>query len=192
MSDGRDKPDPESITALLQRWGEGDELALNELTPLVYDRLHQLAVAAFRQENNAHTLQPTAVVNEAYLQLANASVHWQDSGHFYALAARMMRRILVNHANGKLAEKRGAGRVRMTYVEDKRPGAAASEDVLDLDEALHALAAQDERKAQVLELHYFVGLNYEDTARALDISAATCKRDLRFGKAWIKRFLAEN
>ena len=190
MSSDDNNADPTSITSLLQRLGDGDNEALAELTPLVYERLHQLAVNAFRQENNAHTLQPTAVVNEAYLQLANVSVEWQGSGHFYALAARMMRRILVNHANSKNAEKRGAGRVRLSYDDELQAGERTGEDVLELDEALRALEAIDERKVRVLELHYFVGLNYADTAAALDVSEATCKRDLRFGKAWIRKFLS--
>ena len=185
-------PDPASITSLLQRWGDGDDLALNELTPIVYERLHQLAINAFRQENKGHTLQPTAVVNEAYLQLANAEVKWQDSGHFYALAARMMRRILVNHATSKKAEKRGAGRLRLTYDDERGAADRAGEDVLALNEALEALENIDERKAHVLELHYFAGLNYADTAKAMDVSEATCKRDLRFGKAWIRKFLSED
>ena len=192
MSDANEQADKASVTALLQQWGAGDDKALNEVAPLVYHRLHVLAVNAFRQENNGHTLQPTAVVNEAYLQLANASVEWQNSGHFFALAARMMRRILVNHANSKLAEKRGGGRVRVTFDEERGEDQQTGEDVLELDDALAALEHIDERKVRVLELHYFVGLNYADTAAALAVSEATCKRDLRFGKAWIRKYLSEN
>jgi len=187
-----ERPDAASITALLQSWGDGDDLALEKLTPLIYDRLHQIAINAFRQEGGGHTLQPTAVVNEAYIQLANASIDWRNSGHFYALAARMMRRILINHALSKKADKRGAGRIRLALEEEKLAAEGESEDVLELDEALIALEAIDERKARILELHYFVGLNFAAVAEALGVSEATCKRDIRFGKAWIKKFLTQN
>lgn len=191
MENGNKRTDAASITVLLGQWADGDEAALEELTPLVYEHLHRLAENAFRHERNALTLQPTAIVNEAYMQLARASVDWQGSGHFYALAARMMRRILVNHAKARRTDKRGGDRLRLTYDDSAIGRDDPQEDVLDLDEALRSLQELDPRKVEILELHYFAGLSYEETADALDISAATVKRDLRFGKAWIRKHLTD-
>jgi len=183
--------DDTGITQLLSRWSDGDEDALERLTPLVYQRLHELAEAAFRKERGAHTLQPTAIVNEAYLKLADASIDWRGSSHFYALAARMMRRILVNHAHARRAGKRGGGQVFVTYDEAALAADAPGDDVLELDEALTALAELDPRKVEILELHYFGGMSYEQAGTALGISPATVKRDLRFGRAWIRCYLGD-
>lgn len=180
-----------NITVLLNRWSAGDEGALDALTPLVYDELHKLAQSAFRRERGGHTLQATAVVNEAWMQLANASVDWQSQKHFFALAARMMRRILVNHANAKAAEKRGGDAVMVTLDEEAITGDGGGQDVIDLDKALTELADEDERKAKLLELHYFAGMTYRDAGAALGVSEATAKRDLRFGKAWMRKRLEE-
>lgn len=178
---------PESL--LLERWRDGDEDALDQLTPLVYDELKKLARSAFRQEQSGHTLQATALVNEAYLQLIKASVDWKGKAHFYALAARMMRRILVNHANAKAAEKRGGDALRVTFVERELEGKDSEQDVIDLDRGLIALSSEDERKAELLELHYFAGMSYREAGQVLGVSEATAKRDLRFGKAWMRRYL---
>ena len=183
--------DKADITGLLRRWSDGDDDALEALTPLVYDELHQLAKSAFRRERGGHTLQVTAVVNEAWLQLANASVDWQSQSHFFALAARMMRRILVNHANAKSAGKRGGDAVMVTLHEESVAGDDGGQDVIDIDRALTELADEDERKAHLLELHYFAGMTYRDAGAALGVSEATAKRDLRFGKAWMRKRLAE-
>lgn len=180
---------PESL--LLERWRDGDEAALDALTPLVYDELKKLARSAFRREQSGHTLQATALVNEAYLQLINASVDWKGKAHFYALAARMMRRILVNHANANAAEKRGGDALRVTFIESDLEDANSGQDVIDLDRGLEALSSEDERKAELLELHYFAGMSYREAGEALGVSEATAKRDLRFGKAWMRKYLED-
>ena len=178
---------PESL--LLERWRDGDEGALDALTPLVYEELKKLARSAFRREQSGHTLQATALVNEAYLQLINASVDWKGKAHFYALAARMMRRILVNHANASAAQKRGGDALRVTFIEGDLEDTDTARDVIDLDRGLEALSAEDKRKADLLELHYFAGMSYREAGEVLGVSEATAKRDLRFGKAWMRRYL---
>ena len=177
------------VTQLLARWGEGDENALEQLTPIVYERLHQLAQSAFRNEHGAQTLQPTAVVNEAWLKLASSKLDLKDRHHFYALAARMMRRILVNHALARKAAKRGGGQVLLTLQEDQLSQDSENEDVLALNEALEALAQQDEQLEQLLELHYFGGYTVGEIAEALEVSESTAKRQLRFARAWVRRHL---
>lgn len=184
--------DDRQITQLLKRWSDGDEEAFAALAPLVYDELRKLAGNAFRQERGGHTLQATAVVHEAYLQLVNASVEWDSRAHFYALAARMMRRILLNHANAKAAEKRGGDVVRVTFDEATVRDRENAEDVIDLDRALCELAREDKRMADIVELHYFAGLTYKEAGSVLEVSEATAKRALRFGKAWIADYLERN
>ena len=159
---------PESV--LLERWRAGDSEALNELSPLVYDELRRLARSAFRGERSSHTLQATALVNEAYLQLIDASVDWRGRAHFYALAARMMRRILVNHANARAAGKRGGNVLMVTYAESDIADDETSSDVIDLDNGLLDLAKEDERKAQLLELHFFAGMTYREAGEVLGVS----------------------
>ena len=184
--------DRADITVLLQRWTDGDEDALEALTPLVYDELRALANNAFRRERSGHTLQATAVVHEAYLQLINARVDWKSRSHFFALAARMMRRILVNHAAARSADKRGGDAIRVTLHDDAIGENQNDQDVLDLDRGLNELAAEDQRKAELLELHYFAGLTYREAGDILGVSEATAKRDLRFGKAWMRKRLEEH
>lgn len=179
------------ITQLLERWGQGDHQALNELTPVVYDELKLLAASAFRREQRAHTLQATALVNEAYLHLIGADVDWKSRSHFYALCARMMRRILVNHANAKAAEKRGGDLIRVTLCESEIGDETQSQDVIDLDRALSELATGDQRTAELLELHYFAGMSYREAGAVLGVSEATAKRSLRFGKAWLRERLGK-
>lgn len=180
------------ITQLLKRWSDGDAEAFAALAPLVYDELRKLAGNAFRQERGGHTLQATAVVHEAYLQLVNASVDWDSRAHFYALAARMMRRVLLNHANAKATEKRGGDVVRVTFDEATVRDAENAEDVIDLDRALSELAREDKRMADIVELHYFAGMTYKEAGSVLEVSEATAKRALRFGKAWIADYLERN
>jgi len=183
--------DAKPITALLNRWNAGDEDALAELTPVVYDELRALAQSAFRSERDGHTLQATAIVHEAYLQLVNASVDWEGRHHFFALAARMMRRILVNHANARSAQKRGGSAIMLTFDEGAVADRQHSEDVLDLDRGLLELAEADQRKADILELHYFAGMTYSEAGAALNVSEATAKRELRFAKAWMRKYLED-
>jgi RNA polymerase sigma factor (TIGR02999 family) len=176
----------EPITELLAQWGSGNQQALERLTPLVYAELKRLAEGMFRGESAGHTLQPTALVNEAFEALVRMDVSWQDRTHFFALSARLMRRILVNHANARRASKRGGSNLRVTLNEDVAPGIGApDDDILALDAALTELAQSDARRAEVVELHYFGGLTYPQIATALSLSPSTVHEDLRNAKAWL-------
>lgn len=165
---------------------EGEEKAVEGLISLVYPELHRLAAAYLRGERRNHTLQPTALVNEAYLRLVGgAAVEYADRVHFLAVAARTMRRVLVDHAKARGALKRGGDRLRVTLT-DARVGAPVAEpDVVALDDAMSRLAERDGRKGQVIELHFFGGLTYEEIAEVLGVSPATVNRDLSFAKAWL-------
>lgn len=174
-----------TVTQLLAAWRAGDTGHLDRLLPLVYAELHQLAQRQMRSERPGHTLQATALVHEAFLRLSGADVPWQDRVHFFALAANTMRRVLVDHAKARRRGKRGGGAAHVPLEEALHVREAPSEDVEALDDALERLAARDARKARVVELHYFAGLNYDEIAQALSISPATVDRDLRFAKAWL-------
>lgn len=177
------------ITQLLMNWRQGDDDALEELTPLVYDQLHALAARLFRGESAGHTLQPTALVNEAMQQLIGAEINWQDRNHFFALSARMMRRVLVNHAKSRKAVKRGGDALHVTLHEDQHASAKKVDEVevLALDEALRELDSFDSRKATIVELHYFGGLTYVELADVMDIAESTVHQDLRTAKAWLRQ-----
>jgi len=177
--------DSNTVTILLHQWRDGDPAALEKLTPMVYDQLRRIAQRYLRGEPAGHTWQATELVHESYLQLAGADVDWQDRAHFLAVAARQMRRLLVDHARNKRRAKRGGGALAVTFDEAVLPALQPDEDVLDLDSALEQLTAQDPRKAAILELHVFGGLTYEETARVLELSPATVSRELRFAKAWV-------
>ena len=183
---------PRSITQLLDAWGRGDRDALDALVPQVYAMLHQQAQRALRNQPDGHTLQPTALLHEAYVRLANQPGAGADSRqHFFAVAAMVMRSVLVDHARARQRAKRG-GNTRALSL-GAADDVAASEDAMDvvaLDEALDRLAAQDARKARVVELRYFVGLSIEETAKALDISPATLKRRWSLARAWLFRELS--
>jgi RNA polymerase sigma factor (TIGR02999 family) len=179
-------PDP-SVTTLLRAWRAGDRGALDRLIPLVHEELHRLAQGYMRGERPDHTLQATALVNEAYLRLVEADVDWRDRAHFFAVAATTMRRILVDHARSKGRKKRAGALVSLEESAVVAPDRDA--ELLAIDEALTRLAGNDERAAKVVELHYFGGLTYDEIAEALGISAATVDRDLRFAKAWLYREL---
>lgn len=176
------------ITRMLAEWRAGDSGALERLTPLVYAELKRLAERIFRGESSGHTLQPTALVNEAFESLVRMDVAWQDRTHFYALAARLMRRILVNHANVRRAAKRGGGAAKVT-LDEAAVAPQTDDSILALDEALEELAEFDERKAEIVEMHYFGGLSYEEIAEALDLSRTTVNQDLRTAKAWLRQRL---
>jgi len=182
----------DNVTVLLQQWRHGDEDAVRHLMPLVYDELRGLAAKYLRSERGDHTLQPTALVHEAYVRLVGADVTWQDRAHFYALSARLMRRILVDHARARTSQKRGGGLRAVTLDEAMAATNQNLEQLLDLDTALEKLAELDQRKAQVVELHYFGDLSYDEAAEVLGISAATVDRDLRFAKTWLMKELAES
>jgi RNA polymerase sigma-70 factor (ECF subfamily) len=174
------------VTELLVRWSQGDDAALTELTPLVYEELRRLAHRQMGGERPNHTLQTTALVNEAYLRLADqANLRWQNRAHFFAVAARAMRRILVSYARSQRSEKRGGGVLKMELDETALVSPEESKEILALHEALEQLATLDSRKAQVVELKYFGGLNYEEMADVLKISPVTVRRDWRFARAWL-------
>lgn len=174
-----------TVTQLLIASRSKDDADLARLLTLVYGELHQLAQRQMRGERTGHTLQTTALVHEAFLRLSGANVEWQDRVHFFALAANTMRRVLVDHAKAKRRAKRGGAAAFVSLDEAIHVGNAPTDDVIALDEALERLAHRDTRKARVVELHYFSGLNYDEIAGELGISAATVDRDLRFAKAWL-------
>jgi len=184
---GPPRPD---VTGLLLAWNEGDEAALQELIPIVHDELHRIAAACLAGERAGHTLQTTALVNEAYLRLIGTRrVNWQNRAHFLAMAARLMRRILVDFARSKQYQKRGGGAaVRVTLVDDL-PLSEPGRDLVALDEALDALGKIDERKSRVVELRFFGGLSVKETAEALHVSPETVMRDWKLAKAWLLRQL---
>ena len=177
-----------TVTTLLRDWRSGDVDALDELTPLVYDDLRRIAANRLRGERPEHTLQATALVNEVFLRLSEGKLSFQDRAHFFAIAARMMRRILMDHGRAHRSQKRG-GDVQHVSLSDEQVAGAMSIDVEELDSALDALAKIDSRKSDILVLHYFGGMTYEETAAALDTSVATIDRDLRFAKAWLAHAL---
>ena len=178
-----------NITRLLHDWVQGDKKSLEALTPLVYDQLHRIAANAFRSERPDHTLQTTALVHEAFAKLVNVDVEWQDRSHFFALAARMMRRILVDHANAKATAKRGGDAAKLALDDVVVVSPEAGEEILDLHEALNELAVNDADKAEMLELHYFGGLTYEEMSEVLGRSTSSLDRDIRFAKAWLRSHL---
>lgn len=184
--------DTRSVTQLLHDWNHGDQTALAALMPLVYQELHRLAAHYLRRENPAHTLQPTALVNEAYLRLVELQqMQWQNRAQFFGVAANFMRRILVDHARAKHAEKRGSGgeRVSLTAAEDF----SVRQDVnlLALDDALETLAQFDSQQCRVVELRFFAGLTIEEAAEVLGVSTMTVKRDWRTAKLWLQRELSK-
>ena len=185
-----DRPSRRSFTALLTAWSGGDESALRELMPLVEAELRNLARRLMRGERGGHTLQTTALVNEAYLRLVDVTrVRWEDRAHFFAMSARLMRRILVDHARSRAYFKRGGG-ARHVSLDEALVGAGKGADLVALDDALAALALIDERKSQVVELRFFGGLTVDETAETLHISPETVARDWRFAKTWLLRELS--
>jgi len=178
------------VTQLLRAWSEGDQLALEKLTPLVYQELHRRAHRQMAQERPGQILQTTAIVNEIYVQLIDLrGVSWRDRAHFFALASRLIRHVLIDAARSKGSLKRGAGSPHVALDENLLVSAEPLADVVALDEALTALGAVDERKSQVVELRFFGGLSIEETAEVLKVSPETVKRDWRLAKAWLRREL---
>jgi len=182
-------PSCQSVTSLLQRWGNGDKQALDQLMPLVYDQLHKLASRHMRAERREHTLSATALVHEAYLRLVDADIAFQDQTHFFALAARILRNILVNYAMAHKRLKRGGAAHKVEFDESVVVGQDSAGQVLELDEALQRLAVYDQRKSDIMELLCFGGLTYDETAAALQISPATVHRELKLAKTWLRREL---
>jgi RNA polymerase sigma factor (TIGR02999 family) len=181
---------PKTVTRLLLEWREGDAQALEALVPLVYEELRRLARLQMRGQPAGHTLQPTALVHEAYARLIGLQLDWQDRTHFLSMAARTMRRVLVDHARAKHAAKRGAGAMQVT-LHDFHATTDPTFDLLALDEALESLGRHHERAARAIELCYFGGLAGREIVEALDVSPATAERDLRFARSWLRRELSE-
>ncbi len=198
MSPPSTPPDPDApppdVTPLLLAWGNGDAAAGEQLLPVVYAELHRQAARAMRREGDEHTLQATALVHEVYLRLVDQNrIEWRNRAQFFGVAAQAMRRILVDHARGQHAAKRGGGAQQVTLNDANQPIAADGDhavDVLALHDALERLAALDPEQARLVELRYFAGLNIEETADALGVSPATVKREWAVARAWLRRELS--
>lgn len=184
-------PEPSDLTRLLRDWASGQPQALTHLVELVYPELRRIAAQHLSRERPGHTLQPTALVNEAYLRLAQQGPgkHWTDRTHFFAVAARVVRAVLVDHARAKRAAKRGAGVISVELSEAAGQVPAPPVDLLDLDAALEALEHLDAQQSRIVELRHFAGLSIEETADVLGISPATVKRDWLVAKTWIRRHM---
>jgi RNA polymerase sigma factor (TIGR02999 family) len=183
-------PPPNAVTRLLLEWSSGNPEALDRLLPLVYDELRGIARQYLRHERAGHTLQPTALAHEAYLKLVDQQrVRWQNRAHFFAVAAQLIRRILVDHARSHGAAKRGGGVPAATLEAVLQPSMKRDLNVVALDDTLARLAALDARQARLVELRFFGGLNVEETAEVLGVSSATVKREWRTAKAWLHREL---
>lgn len=184
---------PQGITQLLERWSQGDEAALEQLMPLVYDELHRLAGAYLRRERHEHTLQPTALVNEAYLKLVRQrNVRWQNRAQFFGVAAQLMRRILVDHARANYATKRGGDRVNVSLKDIGAYGGQPDSDVLALHDVLNRLAEIDPDQSRIVELRFFGGLTIEEAAEVMHVSHSTVEREWKVAKAWLKRELTKS
>jgi RNA polymerase sigma factor (TIGR02999 family) len=182
---------PSSITRLLVRWGQGDRTALAELTPHVQRELHALARSYLKRRPPNQTLQPTALINEAWLRLIDhsQSLEWENRAHFYGMAATIMRNVLVDYARGRKAARRGGAAQAVTLDEKMLRSDNRAPDIIELSEALDELAKVDGRKAKVIELRYFGGMDREEISTALGLTVATVKRDLQLGTAWLRAFL---
>jgi len=191
MTASLQQPSKVEVTQLLRAWGGGDDSALKKLTPLVENELHRLAHRYMARERPGHTLQTTALVNEVYLRLVDLhQVSWQDRAHFFAISARMMRRILTDFARSRNYQKRGGAALHVSFDEALAVSQEQDAEIVAIDEALIGLAAVDARKSQVVELRFFGGLSVQETAEVLKVSPETVKRDWRFAKAWLHRVLS--
>lgn len=184
--------DSASVTQLLVAWGRGDKCALEQLTPKVHDELRKLARAYLSRGRPNQTLQPTALINEAYVRLLEQGkpVEWENRAHFFGIAARLMRIVLVDYSRARRAAKRGGDAQAVTLVDSVVISPGRAPDVIEVDEALDRLAEVDERKAKVIEMRYFGGLSREEIATAMGLTVPTVKRDLRLAEAWLRRFLS--
>ena len=184
-------PSPRDVSRLLVDWGNGNHAALDELIPLVHDELRRLAGRYMRREGQGHTLQTSALVNEAYLRLVDQkSVKWQNRAHFFGVAAQLMRRILVDHARSRLRAKRGGG-IQMVSLPEQLGVANEVEEVIALDDALKNLAEMDPRKSQIVEMKFFGGLSTEEVAEVLKVTTRTVEREWRKAKAWLHRAISK-
>jgi RNA polymerase sigma factor (TIGR02999 family) len=181
-------PAPQEITKLLQEWGDGSQSALEELMPLVYHELHRLAHQHMRREKAGHLLQTSALINEAYVRLVDQpQIRWENRGHFFGIAARLMRRILVDDARTRNFAKRGAGAIQVPLDEATNVGQAQAANVVALDDALKSLEGIDRRQSEIVELRFFGGLSIEETADVLKVSPGTVMRDWTFARAWLRK-----
>jgi RNA polymerase sigma factor (TIGR02999 family) len=182
---------PEDVTRLLHEWANGDRQALSHLMEAVYPELHRIAARQLSRERSSHTLQPTALVNEAYLRLARqpAGTQWQDRTHFFAVAARVVRAVLVDHARTRIAAKRGGGAISVELSEAAASVPAPPVDLIDLNAALDALEKIDPQQCRLVELRYFGGLSIDETAEVLAVSASSVDRDWLLAKTWIRRHM---
>lgn len=180
------------VTEILQNWQNADNQAEKQLSPILYETMRRLSRRYISQEKDGYTLQATDLVHEAYAMLVDSDIDWQNRQHFYAIAARTMRRILVNRAREKNAIKRGQAYQRVTFIESEVSTASDSTDILQLNEVIEQLEQMDERKAEIVQLYYFAGLTYREIALCLDISEATIDRELRFSKAWLASRMQES
>ena len=186
------KPAPEEVSQLLRDWSDGDRSALDKVMPVVYQELRRLARHHMRNERAGHTLQTTALVNEAYLRLADyRRMRWQSRAHFFAVAAQVMRRILVEHARSRKFAKRGGGAQKVSLDEAAVVSAGRSAEVIAVDEALAELESWDPRKGRIVELRFFGGLSIEETAEVMKVSPTTVQREWRAAKAWLYRAISE-
>ena len=178
-------PAPPNVTQMLLAWGEGDEAAREALIPIVYDQLRRIARHHLRQERPGHTLQATDLINEAYLRLVEQSVSWQNRNHFFGIAARLMRQILVDHARSRQALKRGENpqQISLAAIDDPREQSA---DLLALNDALETLSAVDPQRSRIVELRFFGGLTIEETAQVMGVSTPTVQRGWRAARAWLQ------
>ncbi len=178
---------PDSVTTLLRKWSEGDETALEQLTPLVYDELHRLAHQHMRREQGGHILQTSALINEAYLRLVDRPrIQWESRGHFFGIAARLMRRILIDDARKRNSAKRGGSLIQIPVEDLENQADEQAVSVIAVDEALNKLEAIDPRHSQIVELRFFGGLTIEETANVLKVSPGTVMRDWTFARAWLR------
>lgn len=183
-------PSPEDVTQLLLDWCGGDQDALQRLMPLVYSELHLQAERAMRKERSDHTLQPTALVHETFLQLVDQErIHWRNRAQFFGVACQLMRRIVLKYARHHNTAKRGGGAVRVPLDEGAVAADHKAAELIALDDALERLAAMDRRQSRIIELRYFGGLTIDETAEVLDLSTATVKREARFARAWLQASL---
>ena len=182
---------PHDVTGLLLAWGDGDRTALDRLIPLVHDELHRMAHRYMSGEREGHTLQTTALINEAYLRLVDSGrMHWQNRAHFFAVSAEVMRRILVDFARARHYQKRGGNAVHLPLDQAPEVSRERESDLVALDEALNALAAIDQRKSKIVELRFFGGLSVKETAEVLKVSPDTVMRDWKLAKVWLLRELS--
>jgi RNA polymerase sigma factor (TIGR02999 family) len=184
-------PDRQLVTQLLQQWSSGNKEALDELMPVVYDQLRKLASNCLRSERPDHTLRATALVHEAYMRLVGSDVTFQDRVHFFAVSARILRRILVDHAKSQNRQKRGGEFEKIPLDDAIMIGPQADRGIIELDDALKRLTAHDQRKGDLIELLFFGGLTYDEAAEVLKVSPATVHRELTLAKAWLYRELGQ-